>query len=73
MDQTNIEVTFILENSKQKKITISNFDSEVADSAIKTALTGMISNKLFAFNGSPIAAVASANRVTRQVVPVNLA
>lgn len=70
---TTLEVTFDLENGKKKKITISNFDSEVADSAIKTALTAMVTNKLFAFDGSPITMARAANRITRQVTPVNLA
>lgn len=72
MDQTSLEVTFLLENAEKKKVTISNFDAEVADGAIKTALTGMVTNKLFAFDGEAIASVASANRITRQVTPVNL-
>ncbi|WP_314605018.1 DUF2922 family protein [Pseudoramibacter alactolyticus] len=54
-------------------LNLMDYKTDADDAAIKAALDTVVVNKLFAYDGSPIAAVKAASRVGRTVTPVALA
>ncbi|WP_329886113.1 DUF2922 family protein [Pseudoramibacter sp. HA2172] len=74
MEATNyLAIEWTTEAGETGTLNLMDYKTDADDAAIKAALSTVVANKLFAYDGSPIAAVKAANRVGRTVTPVALA